>query len=602
MAGKSIYTDSQRAKARDLWLDSPRLTAAEIARICGLNSTRVLYRWAKEDAWTQESPLETMQQAVSFRYNALLDMERPLTPQEREECEWLSNEMLKLGKVANVTESGSNGKGRTPGIKNGEGKPKKAKKNDVSHLTAEDFRQFREQHLFPHQLDWYNAGQEKYLDTETGKEMLRNVIRFILKSRKIGATWFFAFEAFEDAVLNGNNQAFISATRFQAEVFKGYISAIAKEFFGCELSGNPTVLKNGDKETTLYYLSTNHLSAQTVGGCVYFDEVFWTRGFARLYDVASPIASFIEHRITLISTPSAISHEAYPKWTGKEYNDGLPPEQQIHFSTKKKDLKNGRLCEDGIWRQVVTLEDAVERGFNRISVKQMKQRTAPDKYRNFYNCDFVDDANSYFKLSQILALAQDPLEVDGWKPNTPRPYGNRPTSVGYDPGGKVHFDAAALLSVPTKDTEPFNLLDFRLMRNMPTLDQFGVVKEWMDSYNVIHFEFDTTGPGQDMEKYALREFPNCTPVRYNPAYKTAMVNKMASLVSTGRFCYDAQHREVPLAFMTVYQTTTPQTGQITYASHETQEAGHGDLFWAIGHGVMCEELIPDTDPVESFSF
>ncbi len=563
-------------------------------------STRIVYKWRETDHWEAGNPTENVRLGVSIRYNALMDSPAPLSEQQRQEAAFLSDELLKMAKIAAIERGESPGRGRPPGVKNGEGKPKKRKKNDVSHLTAEDFQKFREDHLYRHQWDWWRAGQETYTSAtdkdKDGKpqELLANKIRFILKSRKIGATWYFAYEAFEDAVLNHNDQAFISATRQQAEVFKAYISAIAREYFDVEISGNPTTLKNCEKETTLYYLSTNIMSAQTVGGNVYFDEAFWTRNFTELYDVANPIASFVNHRITIISTPSAISHPAYAKWSGKEYNQDRPEPEKVSFSTGHQALKQGRLCEDHIWRQIVTLEDAVQRGFDRISIEERKRITPPAKYENFYNCRFVDDTDSFFKLSELLALAEDPLEIPGYDPKADRPYGNRPVSIGYDPGGKAHFDAAALLSVPGKSADPFYLLDKRMMRGLPTSQQFESVREWMDTHNAIHFEFDTTGPGLDMERYAESEFPNCVPVRYNPAYKTRMINKAASVFSSGRFKYDlVRDKEVPLSFMTIYETTTPSTGQITYASRETDEAGHGDLAWAIMHAMMVEELIPE---------
>ena len=75
--------------------------------------------------------------------------------------------------------------------------------------------------------------------------------------------------------------------------------------------------------------------------------------------------------------------------------------------------------------------------------------------------------------------------------------------------------------------------------------------------------------------------------------QTAMVNKASDLFETGRFKYDISNKAIPLAFMTIYETTTAKTGQITYASRETQEAGHGDLAWAYMHAFMCEELVPE---------
>lgn len=108
------------------------------------------------------------------------------------------------------------------------------------------------------------------------RENLHQRIRNILKSRQIGATYYFSGEAFEDAVINGDDQIFLSASRAQAEVFRTYIIRIAKEFFDLELSGNPIVLSNG---ATLRFLSTNGKTAQSYSGHLYTDEYFWISRF-----------------------------------------------------------------------------------------------------------------------------------------------------------------------------------------------------------------------------------------------------------------------------------------------------------------------------------
>ncbi|ENU7707242.1 terminase family protein, partial [Salmonella enterica subsp. enterica serovar Newport] len=70
---------------------------------------------------------------------------------------------------------------------------------------------------------------------EYQKHLRRNIgqlVRNILKSRQIGATWYFAFEAFENAVMTGDPQIFLSASKAQAEVFRSYIVNIAEQYFG----------------------------------------------------------------------------------------------------------------------------------------------------------------------------------------------------------------------------------------------------------------------------------------------------------------------------------------------------------------------------------
>ena len=95
-------------------------------------------------------------------------------------------------------------------------------------------------------------------------------IRDLLKSRQIGATYYFGFEAFIDALVTGRNQIFLSASKAQAHVFKQYIIQFAKDE-GVELKGDPMVLPNG---AHLYFLGTNARTAQSYHGNIYMDEYF----------------------------------------------------------------------------------------------------------------------------------------------------------------------------------------------------------------------------------------------------------------------------------------------------------------------------------------
>src|SRR5690606_28004155 len=133
-------------------------------------------------------------------------------------------------------------------------------------------------------------------------------IRNILKSRQIGATYYFAREALVDALTTGRNQIFLSASKAQAHVFKLYIIQFAQEV-GVELRGDPMVLPNG---ATLYFLGTNARTAQSYHGNLYFDEYFWVHRFQELRKVASGMAIHKKWRLTYFSTPSSITHDAYP--------------------------------------------------------------------------------------------------------------------------------------------------------------------------------------------------------------------------------------------------------------------------------------------------
>ena len=51
-------------------------------------------------------------------------------------------------------------------------------------------------------------------------------------------------------------------------------------------------------------------------------------------------------------------------------NPGLNP--KISIDTTHKTLKNGVLCGDNIWRQIVTIHDAINSGFDLISLADIE--------------------------------------------------------------------------------------------------------------------------------------------------------------------------------------------------------------------------------------
>jgi phage FluMu gp28-like protein len=95
--------------------------------------------------------------------------------------------------------------------------------------------------------------------------------RMILKSRQIGATWYFARERLLVALETGKNQIFISASRAQANIFRNYIVQWVQKVCGIELKGDPMVIQRGADEdgtpieaVTLYFLGTNYRTAQAI--------------------------------------------------------------------------------------------------------------------------------------------------------------------------------------------------------------------------------------------------------------------------------------------------------------------------------------------------
>lgn len=154
-----------------------------------------------------------------------------------------------------------------------------------------------------HQRGWYEQRDQ------------RN--RMILKSRQIGATWYFAREALLGALRTDvkhdyqRNQIFLSASRKQALQSRNFIRKAAEEV-DVELKGGEQItLSNGAE---LHFLGTSAATAQSYTGHLRFDEFFWTGNFINLCKVAGAMATLKGLTRTYFSTPSSESHDGYDDW------------------------------------------------------------------------------------------------------------------------------------------------------------------------------------------------------------------------------------------------------------------------------------------------
>lgn len=244
--------------------------------------------------------------------------------------------------------------------------------------------------------------------TESEAVTLAVLIPLILKSRQIGATFYFSREALLRALKTGHNQIFLSASKTQAYVFREYIIAFAR-LVDVDLTGDPIVL--GNNGAKLIFLGTNSNTAQSHNGDLYVDEIFWIPNFQVLRKVASGMASQSHLRSTYFSTPSTLAHDAYPFWSGELFNRGrASAAERVEIDVSHNALAGGLLCADGQWRQIVTIEDALKGGCTLFDIEQLKRENSADDFKNLFMCEFVDDKASVFPFEELQRCMVDTLE------------------------------------------------------------------------------------------------------------------------------------------------------------------------------------------------
>jgi hypothetical protein len=129
---------------------------------------------------------------------------------------------------------------------------------------------------------------------------------------------------------------------------------------------------------------------------------------------------------TYFSTPSAESHEAYPFWTGEAFNKGRSHGKRVEFDTSWKTLNSGLMCPDKIWRQIVTLQDAIDHGWDLTDIDEIRDENSPEEYDNLYGCQFIKSGESAFDYNRLLACGADGYDDwPDWRPMPP-PDGRSP--------------------------------------------------------------------------------------------------------------------------------------------------------------------------------
>lgn len=524
--------------------------------------------WKKREKWDDISPVGRVEASLEARLNLLI-MKECKSGADFKEIDLLGRQLERVARVKKYSNGGGNEADLNPKVANrNKGERKKAESNAISQEQEELLINGFLGGMFNYQRKWFDAGKQ-----------FRT--RNILKSRQIGATYFFAHEALVDALTTERNQIFISASKKQALQFRAYIVEYAKRVADVDLKGETITLPNGAQ---LIFLGTNSKTAQSYHGNLYFDEIFWVNNFEEVRKVAAGMASQKQYRITYFSTPSSIAHSAYKLWSGKLFNRGRPKSEQVEIDISHANLKAGKLCEDGQWRQIVNIEDAEKGGCNLFDIKQLKMENSPDEFNQLFMCEFIDDNQSVFKFTMMQRCCVDSMEV--WRDYNftlgyARPFGNREAWIGYDPSYSGDRSALVVIAPPLVDGGKFRLLEYQTFKGGDFQSQANAILAMCNRYNVTRIAIDNTGLGVGVSEIVCKHRPDAICLQYTAELKSRMVLKGLDVIGKGRFEFDYAHAaEIGASFMAIKKQLTNSQRQITYVADRSEEASHADLAWA----------------------
>jgi uncharacterized protein YjcR len=571
--------------------------------------------WRKAGHWDDVKPADRVEGALEERLCALIG-KAPKSGGDYKEIDLLGRQIERLARVRRYAHTGKEADLNPAIDRRNAGPKKRAERNVFSAGQIEQVKAAFTESLFAYQRQWWQAGAQR--------------TRAILKSRQIGATWYFAREALVDALETGRNQIFLSASKAQAHIFRQYITAFAFEVCGVELTGDPIALANG---AALHFLGSNARTAQGYHGNFYFDEFFWTQRFEELNKVASGMAMHTKWRKTYFSTPSSLQHEAYAFWSGARHNKKRARQDQIEIDTTHERLAQGEVGADKVWRQIVTIADAQAGGCDLFDVEELRLEYSAEEFDNLLMCGFVDESFAVFPLADLLRCHVD--SWDAWhdfKPFAQRPYGWRPVWVGYDPSHTGDAAGLVVLAPPTATPPPgrpkaacapgtgvagasspadggsatgeavergglisngkFRVLHREQFRGAEFEQQAAAIEAVTRRYNVASITIDTSGLGQGVYQLVRQFFPAARGLQYSPEVKGRLVLKAQSVMRAGRLEFDAGDVDLQRSFMAIKRELTGSGRGVTFAAGRSQGAGHADLAWA------CMNAL-DNEPLES---
>ena len=550
-------------------------------------SRSTIEAWKQRQRWDDAPSIRKIEDGLEIRLLTLIAKEKK-TGADYAEMDALNRSIESLAKVRRYEAPGGHAGDLNDKVANRNAGPrKKAKKNHFTAEQAEELKRIFLDGLYDYQLRWWEAKDQR--------------TRMILKSRQIGATYYFAFEALIDAIETGRNQIFLSASKAQAHQFRSYIVSFAK-LVGVALTGDPMLITSDlrpeeEAAAELHFLGTNFRTAQGRHGNFYFDEFFWVHSFEELNKVASGMATHKKWRKTYFSTPSTIAHPAYPYWTGDRRNRRRKKADQIKIDVSHSALAIGSVGPDRIWRNIVNVRDAESGGCDLFDIAELEDEYAPDEFANLFMCEFVDDSMSAFKFNDMIACGQDSLvEWVDFNPEALQPYGTRSVWAGYDPQESETGDNAALViaAPPLEIGGEFRILERHQLRGLDFEQQAEFIKAVLSRYNCTYLGIDAKGVGAGVYQILAKPgaMPGCTvaKIEYSLELKAQMIMKAQNVIRRGRLKIDIAMLDIVSAFVSIKKTLTTSGRNVTFKAGRGGEDGHADLAWATMHILMNEPL------------
>jgi hypothetical protein len=227
--------------------------------------------------------------------------------------------------------------------------------------------------------------------------------RMILTARQTGATRHFSRERALTALETGKDQVIIFPHQKSGEEFLRcigrWVSSVCR--ISIKLTRNGLLFNRLD-ESGLFLRPVHIICIGSHKGefpefhnnfsaDVTFQDFFWADNFSEALRWGKSLAKDVNNTLTCYSAINDdVRHDARPIWSGAVHNwktIGAP----LDFDVPRHWLRQGYIGADGIWRQIVTIDDAIAGGFELVDVAALRTAFSPEEFRQLYQCEFSSD-------------------------------------------------------------------------------------------------------------------------------------------------------------------------------------------------------------------
>lgn len=374
-------------------------------------------------------------------------------------------------------------------------------------------------------------------------------LKIWLAARQIGKTTSLCFEALKFATEKRCSILILSTTERQSMEVMDRIASLLdvfKKVIDLRLireSRSEIMLPNRSK---IVALPASPTTVRGYSGHVFLDEFAFHKDSKAIWTAMLPIISK-GYSVRVVSTPAGKSGKFYELWENAT---------QLGFSKHK-----------------VTIYDAINEGLN-IDLEMFKRTMDADAFAQEFECEFIDEAFSYFPLEMILNAVSS--ECDSWDGIKRGIF-----YMGIDIGRKRDITAIVVVE-KLGDVFYVRHIDEMYKENFEA--QRLKIEMLKNTYQPHRICIDSTGLGMQLAEELQRKYGSTVEsVTFTQPVKESLVTYTRMLFEKNALKI-MSHQGLIRDIHSIKKYVT-EAGNIRYDADRTESEGHGDYFWALALAV-----------------